>query len=366
MKASKFYGLFIALAVLVVAPSSFAEDATSGTLSGNVLSQGGNAVSGATVVIESSATGVGKSSASNADGSVRFPMLPIGSYQVTVSAAGFDTLDDTIYVRVGNSAYDFVLVSSATGIEEIVVTAGAREAMDFDSTTTGISIDVADLISKTPLSRNMTSLVLLAPGTSKGDSAFGNLASISGSSVAENAYIINGLNITNFRNFTGGSTVPFEFLEEVQVKTGGYAAEFGKAIGGVVNSVTKSGSNEFEFSINASFYPDSLYETQPDTFASLNSHDQNEYLEYNVSVSGPIIKDRVFFYLLANPNDDETDYPTVSGTMYNRADKEEFYGGKLDVFITDNIHLEYTYFTDENSGVREPRDYDDTTSTIGN
>ena len=62
---------------------------------------------------------------------------------------------------------------------------------------------------------------------------FGNLASISGSSVAENVYLINGLDTTNFRNFTGSSTVPFEFYDTVEVKTGGYAAEFGKAIGGV-------------------------------------------------------------------------------------------------------------------------------------
>ena len=75
--------------------------------------------------------------------------------------------------------------------------------------------------------------------------SFGNLASFGGASVAENAYFINGFNITNsFRNLNFAQ-VPFEAIDEQQIKTGGYGAEFGRSLGGVINQITKRGTNEF-------------------------------------------------------------------------------------------------------------------------
>ena len=298
-------GLLAASLIFFVSFSN-AEDATSGTLEASVLDQSGTAVAGASVSVTSADTGISKSAVSSADGSVRFPLLAIGMYDVEVSASGFSSLADSVQVALGNSGYNFVLESATGSMEEIVTTAGAIQALDFNSTTTGISIDVDELIANTPINRSLTSLVLLAPGTSAGDSAFGSLASIGGSSVAENVYLVNGLNITNFRNFTGSSSVPFEFYDVVEVKTGGYQAEFGKAIGGVVNAVTKSGSNEWKAGVNVSYYPDSFYHDKPNTYSSLNDQDTRDYMEYNVSLSGPIIPDRAFFYILANPVDNET------------------------------------------------------------
>ena len=115
--------------------------------------------------------------------------------------------------------------------------------------------------------------------------------------------LINGLDTTNFRNFTGSSTVPFEFYDVVEVKTGGYSAEFGKAIGGVVNAVTKSGSNEWKFGGNAYFFPKDMYDNKRDTYISANRFDERDYKTYNVYASGPIVKDKAFFYVLAQPTE---------------------------------------------------------------
>ena len=343
---------FILSAFLTVFVSfAYAEDNTSSTLEAVVLSQAGVPVSGASVNVRSTGTGVSRSATSGSDGSVRFPLLAIGSYDVVVNASGLSSLSDTISLSVGDQSFRFVLASaSASNIEDVVVTAGAIQGMDFNNTTTGISVKLDDLMSTTPVSRNLTSIVLLAPGTAQGDSAFGNLASISGSSVAENVYLINGLNTTNFRNFTGSSTVPFEFYDTVEVKTGGYSAEFGKAIGGVVNAVTKSGTNEFKFGANLSLYPDSFYEDKPDTYGSKNSLDERDLKDYNVYVGGPIIKDKAFFYLLANPKDNSQTDVSQGGNKYVYESDEVFYGAKLDYYVTDALHLEYTYFTDENTG----------------
>ena len=358
MNISKVYGLFVALALLVVAPSSFAEDSTSGTLSGTVVSQSGSSIAGASVSIASASTGVSRSDVSDSSGSVNFPLLAIGKYSVTVSASGYEALTDSVSVSIGSTQYQFVL-SSGT-MEEMVVTAGARQVKDFDSTTTGISVVIDDLINTTPVARNITAIQLLAPGTQRGDSAFGNLASIGGSSPAENVYIVNGLNLTNFRNFTGSSSVPFEFYEQVEVKTGGYQAEFGKAIGGVVNAVTRSGSNDFEFGFNISHYPDSLYEDKPNTYSSLNQLDERDLTEMNVWVSGPIIRDKLFYYLLVNPEDNEYLDTGLTRQYVYKAD-ETFFGAKIDYYATDNIHLEYTYFNDDAQNIENAYSYDQVT-----
>ncbi|MDC0185287.1 TonB-dependent receptor [Gammaproteobacteria bacterium] len=358
MNKSKLLGLVLSIFVLTIGSSAFAEDGTSGTLNGKVLSSSGASISGAAVSVSSTSTGVSRSGVTSSDGSISMPLLAIGTYNVSISAGGYTTLDDSVRIRLGNTSYNFVL--SSGDMEEMVVTAGARQIKDFDSTTTGISVDVDELINTTPVARNITAIQLLAPGTQSGDSAFGNLASIGGSSPAENVYIVNGLNTTNFRNFTGSSSVPFEFYEQVEVKTGGYQAEFGKATGGVVNAVTKSGSNDWEFGFNVSYTPDSLIEDKPDTYTNRNNLDERDFMETNVWVSGPIIKDMLFFYLLVNPEDDEY-LDTVQTQQYVYKKDETFFGGKLDFYAGDKIHLEYTYFNDDAQNVEDTYSYDAST-----
>src|SRR5690606_27792401 len=131
-------------------------------------------------------------------------------------------------------------------------------------TGTGINVDVAELVKTVPLSRDLTSVALLAPGTSRGDTAFGNLASIGGASVAENAYYVNGLNITNFDNYLGAANVPFDFYRTIEVKSGGYPAEFGRATGGIINTTTKAGSNEFFAAAHVNWSPDFLRSSAKD------------------------------------------------------------------------------------------------------
>ena len=90
--------------------------------------------------------------------------------------------------------------------------------------------------------------------------------SFGGSSIAENTVYINGLNVTDFYNRVGSSTVPYSFYKEFQVKTGGYSVEFGRTTGGVINAVTRSGTNEFEFGTEVVWEPSSLQSSKTDRF----------------------------------------------------------------------------------------------------
>jgi hypothetical protein len=335
----------------VLSTTALAEDYTTNTIAGVILDISGNTIDGATITVTSE-KGVRRSSTVGSDGTFRMPQLPIGAYTASVSADGFDMLaGQALYNRLGEGGkYTFTLVPSGV-IEEIVTTGVQQASMDFDSNTAGISVDVGELQTKYPVARSITDIALFAPGTQRGDTAFnsrsnGSIASFTGGSVAENAYYINGMNITNFRNFTGGSTIPFEFFDQVEVKTGGYQAEFGRSMGGFVNAVSKSGSNDFKFEMSAYWTPESSREERPDVETTWNSLDYDSNSQYVFQASGPIIKDRLFFYALYNERDRaEEDYS--SSVMTTTVDAEPFMAAKLDFVPFDGHRLEYTFFTDK-------------------
>jgi hypothetical protein len=326
-----------------------AQDYTTGTVEGIVQDESGAIVPGATVSITSD-RGVRRSAITDNEGFFRAPRLPIGAYTVNVSAVGYnDLVDQQIQVNIGDSASFFFTLESTAGVmEEVFVTGTRRGTWDFTSTTTGISVDVVELAEKFPVQRNLTDIALFAPGTQQGDLAFGNLASFSGGSVAENAYYINGMNVTNFRNFTGSSVVPFEFYQQVEVKTGGYQAEFGRSIGGFTNSVTKSGSNELHGGIYMVYSPDYLRKERIDieSTGAWNSFDEDDTFEIIGEVSGPIIKDRLFFYALYNMRDlQQVDY--TRSRRIETDDSDPFWGFKIDWVPFDGHQFEVTAWTDE-------------------
>ncbi len=127
----------------------------------------------------------------------------------------------------------------------ITVTAASASAVDVTSTEIATNITREEL-HRLPVDQTVASVAVLAPGVNKGTAGFGGIT-FGGSSIAENSYYVNGLNVTDFYNRNGFSEAPFAFYQEFQVKTGGYSVEFGRSTGGVVNAVTRSGSNDFHY-----------------------------------------------------------------------------------------------------------------------
>jgi Carboxypeptidase regulatory-like domain/TonB dependent receptor/TonB-dependent Receptor Plug Domain len=344
---------------LISAPA-MAQDVTAGSLSGTVVDDSGNPVAGASIVVEATNRGFTRTASTSASGNFNLSQLPIGDYSVTVEASGFATTrSDNVKVALGGSNYDFQ-VSPSGGDNAIVVVGTAVKKVDFSGTATGVVFDVQDTIETLPVARTINAIQLLAPQTTTGDAAFGGV-SIGGSSVAENIFYINGMNITNFRTFVGGTTVPFEFYDQVQVKTGGYQAEFGRNTGGAVIALTRSGSNEFHGGFNAYYSPSSLYSKAPNTFAANNSLDKRSQVEGNIWASGPILKDRLFFFGFFNPRSftqsDTSRSSAVDGsgkptgvysdtTTTTRKTSAPFFGGKLDLNLFDGHRVEATYFND--------------------
>ncbi len=337
----------------IVATPAVAQDYTSGAISGTVTDESGVPVAGATVVVTSVGQGFERTVTTSADGGFRVVGLSGGSYNVTVSAAGTPGYRAE-GVNVAPSVTQTMAISLASSGNEIIVT-GSRVARDFNVATTGIAINVAEFAEDKPISRDLTSVILLAPGTTVGDDGFGNLSSIGGSSVAENAYYINGLNTTNFDNYLGSAQVPFEFYRSVDVKSGGYPAEFGRATGGIVNAVSKAGSNEFTGAVHLNWAPDFLRTDATDltnidsagvtTTVTDRSFDRTSSYSAILEAGGPIIKDRLFVYGLVEFRESDTLRTSVAaGTATRRKNNDPFYAIKVDAYPLDNHHLEFTLF----------------------
>ncbi|WP_425989541.1 TonB-dependent receptor [Brevundimonas sp. TWP2-3-2] len=370
---------------LVAAPTAaVAQDYTNGTLTGTVGGANGEPISGATVTVVSNAQGISRSATTGANGQFRVPLIPTGSYTVTVAASGFDNVSDDVSVGLGNNSYVFTLGAagaSGSDVDDIVVT-GVRRSLDMSRAATGVSIDVDQLIENVPVARNITAITLLAPGAVVGDSQFAIGQSqlqappaLGGSGPAENAFFVNGLNITNFVTGLGGATVPFEFYKNVEVKTGGYSAEFGRATGGIINATTKSGTNDFVVELHGTWAPDSLREDAPNTpsgpqyAGAVNALAEFEEKTLTLEVGGPIIRDRLFAYGIVAYNDTESQSASSAGTTgtLNRDvfSDDPFYGVKLDGYITADHRLEFTYFDTTSSRTRTAFNYTPGTGAIG-
>jgi hypothetical protein len=316
---------------------------------------GGRATAGDTITVSNPATGFTRTITVGADGNFRFAQIPIGQYTVTRNGSS----PKQVTVNVGTSAsVDYSAPATAGGPQELegveVVGTGAINPIDVTSVES-TTILTAEQIAKIPVPRDTTSVALLAPGTVRGDAVFGNLASFGGASVAENAYFINGFNITNsFRNLNFAQ-VPFEAIQEQQIKTGGYGAEFGRSLGGVINQITKRGTNEFHAGGNVFWSPKDLREDVQDAYQtngvirSDNSRDDVNEWRTNIWASGALIQDKLFAYGLISygKTTNNTWGNAVSST--NVHDDLEFptWLLKMDWNITDSHILEFTAFSDK-------------------
>ncbi|HWS77528.1 MAG TPA: TonB-dependent receptor [Thermomonas sp.] len=322
----------------------------------------GHAASGDTITISNASTGFNRTITVGGDGNYRFSQLPTGQYQISRNGGA----PRTVTVNVGSAAtIDFVSAGGdATTLDTVtVVGAGAVNPIDVSSVES-TTILTAEQINKIPVARDTTSVALLAPGTVRGDAAFGNLASFGGASVAENQYYVNGFNITNSFRSLNYSAIPFEAIAEQQTKTGGYGAEFGRSLGGVVNQITKRGTNEFHAGGNVFWNPNSLrsevestYYSNPLTpndFGNLrqdNSQDEAEAYRASVWASGALIKDRLFAYgLFSYARADAETFGSVQATTNTSSrNKAPQWVLKLDWNISDNHLLEFTGFSDKNT-----------------
>jgi hypothetical protein len=304
--------------VLALALTGFAQNETSvrGNLAGVVLDASGAVIPGAKIVA-SGPIGTKESTTDN-DGRFTMPLLPPGTYSIRVEKQGFRTADvKGVEVVVSRTSSVSINLQPGGSSETIEVSAAA---VTVDTSSTAVGTNLNDTFySRVPVARNVTGLFYASPGVTSGGGTGAGNPSISGGSGLENQYVADGVNITDgafggigvyTRVYGSLSTgINLSFVKEVQVKTGGYEPQYGKSTGGVVQIVTKSGSNAFHGGVSGFFGPGQFEAERlnPDNFGRLNQTGTLDH-ESGFDVAGEIggyvpgLKDRLFFFGSFNPS----------------------------------------------------------------
>jgi hypothetical protein len=276
-----------------------------GGLTGVVKDASGAVLPGATVEVRSP-TVVGVNTAvSDAQGVYRFPALPAGNYTVTATLQGFNPAKAEANIALGQML-KIDLTLSVAGVAETVQVTGESPLIDVKQNAAFANIQ-KDIIDRLPKGRDYTDVVKLAPGAQDESRAGG--IQIDGSSGSENRFIIDGMDTTNLQTGVSGKTMLVDFIQEVQVKSSGYNAEFGGALGGVINAITKSGSNQLRGSaglyyntdrfygkrrLSNRYYPYDAYKVER---GILSPDTPWTYLSPVGEVGGPVFKDKLWYYV---------------------------------------------------------------------
>jgi hypothetical protein len=313
--------LIFLLAMALFASPLFAQG-TSGTLSGRVVDPQGLAVPGATVTV-TGAQGA-KTTTTQADGRFSMPFLTPGTYAVRAELQGFKAVEQkNINVNLGQTS-DVSLKMEVGGLTETVQVTGAAAVVDTSSTTVGATLSAQEL-EQVPVGRRVADVLYLAPGVSSSGTLGRMNPSISGGSGLENQYVIDGTNVTN-AGYGGlgsysiifgslGNATPYDFVQEIQVKTGGFEAEYGQSTGGVVNVVTKSGTNNYTGSLFAYGQPRGLqgaYNQFQAANGSVNVFGASQS-DAGAQFGGPILKNHLFFFGAIDPSWTKTIYNAPPG-----------------------------------------------------
>lgn len=310
----------------------------------------GRTTPGAEVTIRSPDTGFTRTVKADEQGNYRFPFLPVGRYTLQTTSDGAASEPTPVTVSLGTTTNVNVGAQAATDLAAVQVV-GTRGISPVDVSSTESATNVTrEEIARLPIPRDITDVATLAPGVNRGE--FGGV-SFGGSSVAENSVYINGLNVTDFYNRVGFSSMPFSLLQEFQVKTGGYSVEFGRTTGGVINAVTRKGSNEFHGGVDLLF--DNLAQSDAKNHPGrVAKYDDNEQNNYAVWGSGALIQDRLFFFGIYEKRDlDNQSTDDGGGKLFIESGDNDFWGAKLDWQINDKNLLELLAFSDKSETVED-------------
>jgi len=343
----------LAIAIVSAAAGGLAFAQTTGDIQGTVTDSSGAALPGVTCTATSPSLQGTRSSITSNSGNYRIASLPPGTYKVSCALAGFSTVERTANITLGGTAT--VNQTLQISQKEEVIVSGQAPVVDTQSTTTGSNFS-AKVMERLPLGRNYANVVKLQPGVNEdtADNQGRGLAlSIYGSTSAENVFVIDGVNTNNVNRGVQGKVINNEFIQEVEVKTGGYQAEYGRSTGGIINVITKSGGNEF--------HGDVFGNTSPSSFRSDQLHragdkfnttfDKVKELDYGVDLGGFFVKDHLWFFTAYDRVDNERDrVPRDAASVLNRhfqeLDNYNLFSGKLTWNIIQGSTLVGTYFRD--------------------
>ena len=359
----------VAAAVLLTAATSIAQE-TTGTIAGQILDSQGLAVPGATIRI----TGMQGERQAVADTAGRFTFryLTPGTYNLRIELQGFKTVERRdVQVGLGQTLAVPITLDVGAVAETVQVTA-APPVVDTTTTTSGTTLSNS-LLQQIPVGRTISDTLYLAPGVSSSGTAGAANPSIGGGTGLDNQYVIDGVNVTNqgygalgsYSIVFGslGNATPFDFIDEIDVKTGGYDAEFGQSTGGVVNVITKSGTNVLQGSLFGYTRPDGLqanwtqYQSTNGSVQTEGTHAHDGGLEGGA----PLIRNSLFVFGAIDPSREVTTlhapagFPLESLGDVDRVRTNVTYAAKATWQPTGSQRIDASFFGDPSTGENGPQ-----------
>ncbi len=347
----------VAVFNVAITESAMAQSNTSGVVYGKVAPGSATAV-----VLKNLDTNQSRTVPVDAAGTFNASAMAVGRYKATLMKGGTAGETADLEVLAGQG------VEAVFSVQTVKVST-RRSRIDISSANNGATFTSREL-DKLPTAQNVDGIIQLAPNTTRVDSRYAGGASFAGGGASENAYYINGFPVTNPLTQLGASELPFGAIAQAQILTGGFGAEFGRSVGGVVNITTKNGTNNWEFGVAASTEPKSLRAKardiyfantgkKPDTDNTLyrareeNTRSRDRYGAY---IGGPIIQDKLFMFISAETSRTDTgQVDTVNGPRVGGSPASGWvdhkrvvdrYLGKFNWNITDNHSLELTLLGD--------------------
>ena len=327
---------------------------TTGVIRGTIET-GGTPLPGVVVEARSPNLQGSRSAVTDGDGRYNLTLLPPGAYTVTATLDGFAPKAQTLQLSLGQSAVLNIELLQAQA-EEITVTAQAA-TVETETNTIGRNLD-AGAFQALPTGRNYASVAQLASGINTDNSDVRQTSiTVYGSTGLENAYMVDGANTTGVEIGNQGKVLNFEFIQEVEIKAGGYEAEYTGAQGGILNVVTKSGGNEF--------HGDAFGYWDDDALQAENKHLDEITAEgipagftrsdYGADIGGYILKDRLWFFgaydHVKNTLQRQITQGPEAGTLTDLDTSSNLFAGKLTWQIAPSHTLIGTVFGDPTDDV---------------
>ncbi len=308
----RFASLVLSL-MLCFSAVAFGQETTGG-IRGIVRDPNDAVVPGVSVTIQSvgSTAGFNRTLTTDENGFFIVTTIPVGNYSVAVAEVqGFKGITTNVTVVLGKDTQTDIKLQVGSG--QTIVDVNAEETAAIDPTESKLTTNItSQLFEALPRGTTFTSLLKTAPNVREEPRTQG--FQIDGASGAENVFVIDGQEVTNFRTgqLNGNNNLPFEILQEVQIKSTGFEAEYGGATGGVINVVTAGGNNQFRGNIGVSVTPSKFRgDVRPVLTAfGVNAADIEYFQPLNNGgtsffpvgrISGPVIKDKLWFSAIYAP-----------------------------------------------------------------
>jgi len=303
MKKQKLLFL-IATAVFVFLSAAYATE--TGEIKGRTVDENGEGLPGVQITAKSPNLQGSRQVISITDGQFTLPLLPVGTYTLTFNCDGFNPIiQENVVVHLGRVT-DLKVTMHVTSIQEEVVVTATPPLIDKTSTDTSFYLGDEDLEKIPVQNRNIVDVSKFVPGvtgvrvnTRRGVSTQGQ-PSFRGEGEEGNTWIVDGLAISGVRLKNSGVHINYDSIDEIQIISDPFSPEYGPAFGGIVNMVTKSGSNDFTGELSLVFTNKTFQSPRQEQLAIASEPAFFSNYDLFFNLGGPIIKDKLWFFLSNN------------------------------------------------------------------